>query len=95
MEGLSINETSFPLENGEEGKLAIFLYSGSSDPKPILDWAVNQYAEEDEYIELMDAHMNNPWMRVVITDVNKMNQVKFDDFLRARERDKKLSKIIK
>lgn len=75
--GLSINEAKYDLGKGKKGKIAVLIYSGSGDPKPILDYAVNIYAN-DLYTELIDANLDNPWMRVILSDVNEMNQEIFD-----------------
>lgn len=75
--GLSINEAIYDLENGKKGKIAVLIYSGSGDPKPILDYAVNIYSN-DLFSEFIDANLDNPWMRVILSDVNEMNQEIFD-----------------
>jgi hypothetical protein len=60
------------------------MYSGSGDPQIELDYAISKYTEtkddkEVKYIQLMDSHLNMPWMRTVITGVNEMYQVEFDE----------------
>lgn len=76
--GLTINHSNYPLPNGQQGKIAVFLYTGKSDPKYILDSAVSQYVKNHPYHELIDSHLDNPWMRVVISDINGMVQEEFD-----------------
>lgn len=76
--GLTINESSYKLENGQDAKLAVFIYTGNADPKPILDYAVKEYVGENGYHELIDAHLDNPWTRVILSEINGMNQEEFD-----------------
>ena len=35
--GLKINQSTFPLKDGSDGVIAVFMYSGESDPRGILD----------------------------------------------------------
>ena len=72
--GLTINEAEYDLEKGGKGKIAVFIYVGKSDPKKVLDWAVHEYVETNGYNELVDANLDNPWMRVVVSDINNMKQ---------------------
>lgn len=76
--GLTINEAEYDLPEGGKGKIAVFLYSGESDPKKVLDHAVHLYVESNGYHELIDYNLDNPWMRVVLSDINKMKQEDFD-----------------
>ena len=76
---IKINESIFPLKDGTTGKIGILMYYGEGDPKISLNKAVKQYTKSDKkYIELIDAELSNPWMRVIISGVNKMNQTDFD-----------------
>jgi hypothetical protein len=76
--GLTINEAEYELPEGKKGKIAVFIYSGGADPKKVLDYAVNIYVENAGFHELIDAHLDNPWMRVILSDINNMNQEDFD-----------------
>lgn len=81
--GLTINESEFILENGKVGKIAVFLYCGNYDPQVYLDMAVENYTKkkndvQPHFIELISASLDNPWMRVVISSVNDMFQEVFD-----------------
>jgi hypothetical protein len=69
--GLTINEAEYELEMGGKGKIAVFIYTGSGDPKQILDYAVHEYVERNSYHELIDANLDNPWMRVVLRNCFK------------------------
>ena len=78
IEGLTINQTTYDLPSGLKGVIAVLMYVGNSDPKKVLDFAVDQYVGNEGCNELIDAHLDNPWMRVVISDINNMNQEIFD-----------------
>lgn len=76
--GLTINEAEYALENGGKGKIAVFIYAGISDPKKVLDLAIHQYVGNNGYNELIDANLDNPWMRVVLSNINNMKQEPYD-----------------
>lgn len=86
--GLSINEAEYDLSNNGKGKIAVLIYTGSADPKKVLDYAVSVYVQNEGYHELIDAHLDNPWMRVILSDINNMSQRQFDP---NTDRLKKLS----
>jgi len=76
---LTINEAEYVLPDEKKGTIAVFMYTGGSDPKKILDGAVRTYVKDKSYHELIDAHLDNPWMRVVLSDdINGMKQKVFD-----------------
>ena len=79
IEGLTINEAEYKLENGDNGKIAVLIYNGNKDPKQILDYAVKEYTGKNNYHELIDSHLDNPWMRVIISDINSMKQEEFSN----------------
>jgi hypothetical protein len=60
--GLTINHSTFPLKDGSKGVLAVFIYAGDKDPRPILDWAVSEFTKDCDipYITLIDAQMDCP-----------------------------------
>ena len=76
--GLTINESEYDLEKGGKGKIAVFIYAGKSDPKKILDLAINEYVERNGFHELIDANLDNPWMRVILSNINEMHQEPYD-----------------
>ncbi len=76
--GLTINESEYDLEGGGKGKIAVFIYAGKSDPKKVLDLAAHQYVEGNGHHELIDANLDNPWMRVILSDINGMHQDPYD-----------------
>lgn len=78
MKGMMINEAEFNLENGGKGKIAVFIYTGGGDPEKFLDQAVNGYVEHNGHHQLIDANLDNPWIRVVVSDINRMHQEQYD-----------------
>jgi hypothetical protein len=76
--GLTINEAEYDLPKSGKGKIAVFIYAGGADPAKILDYAIHLYVEDNGYHELIDANLDNPWMRVILSDINSMTQEPFD-----------------
>jgi hypothetical protein len=78
MKGVRINESVWTSDNGNTGKVAIFTYAGDLDPSAVLEQAVRNYVgDSKKYVELMDAHMNCPWMRGIVSGINDMSQVEW------------------
>ena len=91
--GLSINEAEYDLEDGSKGKFAVLLYAGDEDPKFILDWAVSNYTEGVKgYKVLIDAQLNCPWMRVVVSNINDMEQISWEAMDKIISRELKIKK---
>lgn len=76
--GVRISETEYKLPNKQTGKIAVLMYNGNGDPKKTLDYAVSEYVQTNGYYELIDANLDNPWMRVLLSDINSMEQKDFD-----------------
>lgn len=75
---LTINESHYDLDrNKKKGTIAVFIYTGSADPKVVLDEAIRIYTQKNGYHEFIDANLDNPWTRVIMSDVNNMPQWKF------------------
>jgi hypothetical protein len=75
--GLTINESDYKTKKGK-GRIAVFLYGGKKDPRQVLDNAIYQYVGNNGYHELVDSNMDNPWMRVILSDINNIEQKQFD-----------------
>ena len=92
IEGLKINEAEYDLEDGRKGKLAVLIYAGDMDPRSVLDWAVKKYTEgsNGKYYELIDAELNCPWVRVILSNINDMKQITWQQAIR----EIKLNKIL-
>lgn len=92
MSDIRINESTFPLKNGGTGKLAVFIYAGDGDPIAHLKCAIDKYVGDyKDYTELIDSQLNCPWVRVIISDINEMEQCSFEEFIRDMRLDKILS----
>lgn len=76
---LTINKSTYSLEEGRgTGSIAVLIYTGSADPKAVLDEAVRIYTNGQGYHEFIDANLDNPWTRVIMSNVNNMTQDKFN-----------------
>ena len=73
-----ISESEYKLENGGNGKIAVFIYTGSGNPEKVLDYAIHLYVETNAYHQFIDAHLDNPWTRVIMSDINGMKQEEFN-----------------
>lgn len=80
MENVKINISSYELKDKKTSKIAVLMYTGDSDPRPILDEAVKEYTKGKPYHELIDSNLDNPWMRVILEDINDMEQKDFKPF---------------
>ena len=76
-----IKIVEFELVNG---KGAVFAYVGNGDPVRPLDKAIYQYTGGIKHIHLVDANMNNPWVRVVLSDIDEIQTggTDFNEILR-------------
>jgi len=95
IKGLKINESTYNLENGKKGKVAVFIYAGSHDPRPIIDSAIRIYVDGNNYYEFIDSQLNCPWMKVVFSNLNDIKQEKFTDYMFKLNRKRKLEKLNK
>lgn len=86
IEGLTINEANYNLEGNGNGRLAVLIYNGEGEPSRILDEAVRIYTNGQGYHELIDANLDNPWTRVIISHINEMNQDPFNTDLHRMTR---------
>ena len=83
--GLTISESEYKTKRGN-GKLAVFIYSGPSDPRQVIDYAIHQYVGSNGYHELIDANLDNPWMRVILSKINDIHQDEFDSQIHGIEK---------
>ena len=93
IEGMRINESEYDLANGKKGKIAVFLYNGNQDPRSILDYCVKEYVVDNNHYELIDAQLNCPYVRVVLSNIVDMKQCNFDDYMFIENRKRKLKKL--
>jgi len=66
-----IQETEY---NEGKGKMAIFTYKGSGDPVKNLNNAIELYTRGAEYTEFIDANMDNPWHRIIVSGINEITK---------------------
>jgi hypothetical protein len=56
-------------ENEKNYSLAVFMYVGNQNPKDALDEAISTYVGDNEYYELVDDYLDNPWTRVIAKEI--------------------------
>lgn len=78
IDGVIISESIYDLEDGRKGKIAVLFYTGKSDPTKVLDYAVSLYVSNNGFHQLIDANLDNPWMRVILSNINDLKQFPFD-----------------
>ena len=78
MENVKIKEISIPLENGEEGQIAILIYNGEDYPVEKLDWAVSEYVGTAYHYQFVDKNMDNPCVRIIIPYIEGIKLENFD-----------------
>jgi len=78
MKGVKIIEQLFKdNEQNVLGKVAILVGGLDSDnPKEFMDSAVGKYVGHELHNQFVEIHLDNPWTRVVIRDINN---IKFRD----------------
>lgn len=76
---VTLQQARYNSENMLNRHIAILKYPGPSDPYKILDAAVAIFYEKQEgYHELIEASQSNPWMRVLLSEINDLRQERFD-----------------
>lgn len=75
---IKIEESEINLTHNRKGKVAILMHSGDGDPVNELDLAVHQYVGNELHMQFVDINMDNPWVRVIISGINEMEQENFD-----------------
>ena len=99
IEGLTISESVYNLEGNRYGKLAAFIYNGCHDPIEIIEHAIKEYVKGNDYYDLMMTSHDNPWTRVIITNINDIHQEEFDTDIHSIDnastiRNFKIDKIV-
>ncbi len=62
------------LSDKNDVKLIVFIADINSDhPKNDIDRAIAKYTKDRGYIDFVDSHLDNPWIRVVIVDFNNLS----------------------
>ncbi|WP_141491743.1 hypothetical protein [Longimonas halophila] len=68
------------LTNGDDkkGKMAILRGRPQSEnPTSLMNDAVSKYVDNSPYNEFIEIEMDNPWVRVVVGGINKLNYEEF------------------
>lgn len=55
LDNVRINISEYDLESGGKGKIAVLIYTGSADPKAVLDEAVRVYAGGKVHHQFIDS----------------------------------------
>ena len=55
--------------NDKNYSLAVFMYVGNKNPRDVLDEAISTYVGDNEYYELVDDYLDNPWTRVIAKEL--------------------------
>lgn len=86
------------LKDGDKtvGKIAI-MRGGlhSNNPFDTVSKATLKYTNGVPHNQFVDIKLNDPWTRVIISDMSKLKFINYDDYLVQRERSKKINKIIR
>ena len=81
MEKVEIYQQQILGENGKvKGKMAI-LRGGLDSENPIafMDNAVSKYVGNKPYNEFIEIHLDNPWVRVIISEIDELHFVPFEN----------------
>lgn len=78
MEKIQIQERSIELKNGQNGTIAVLIYSGDIDPVEKLDQAVSDYVGNYQYNQFVSTDHKNQKVRVILSCVNEMVKEDFD-----------------
>lgn len=62
------------------GKMAIIVGGiNSANPKGVVDEAVQRYVGEKSFCHFTEIHLDNPWVRIVISGINNVPYQPFKD----------------
>lgn len=83
---IEICEYDLSKDGKKKGKIAI-LRGGlnESNPTAYMNEAVSQYVGRNLYNEFVEIHMDNPWVRVIISNINELD---YDEFTNQRLNEK-------
>jgi hypothetical protein len=51
------------------------------NPTAFMNNAVSEYVQSNGHNQFIEIHMDNPWLRIIIKDIN---DIPFDDFIDQR-----------
>ena len=82
MEDVKIFEQNCVGISGRPNKIAILWGAmNRENPTTYMNAAVNEYAQNKGHNQFIEIHMDNPWIRVIVEDINDL---RFEDFLDQR-----------
>lgn len=88
------NVKIFEQRLSEKCKFAIIVGGVHSDnPKEVVDIAVSNYVGKTPHNQWVDIKLNDPWTRVVTSNIQDLPFENFQTYLKRKERKKKLDKI--
>ncbi len=63
-----------PIKNGNKVAFVTILVGGLnlSNPKSYMDNVVHEFVQGRMYNEYIDANLDNPWLRIIIEDINDL-----------------------
>lgn len=75
-----IFEYPIELKSGKKLYLAILIGGLTSDnPTQYMNDKVSEYIKGELYNEYIDVNLDNPWVRVIITDINNLTEQDFEE----------------
>mgnify|MGYP006911563909 CR=1 FL=1 len=80
MKDVQICEYDLTKDGKKQGKVAI-LRGGLHSENPIahMNSAVSEYVERELFNEFVEIHMDNPWVRVIVSNINELDYKPFEN----------------
>ena len=76
------------------GKVAILRGGLHSDqPTKIMNEAVSKYVGDAKHNQFINIEMNDPWTRLIISGINKLDFKDYNAYVKAKERKGKLDQL--
>jgi len=62
------------INNGKKSVFITLLIGGlnASNPQSFMDYVVSEFVGKRMYNEYVDANLDNPWLRIIIEDINDL-----------------------
>ncbi len=77
----NVEISQYPLigkDGKKKGKIAILRGGLNSDnPIAVMNNAVSQYVERELHNQFVEIHMDNPWVRVILSGINELEYEEF------------------
>ena len=86
----------FEQQLSEKCKLTIMVGGlNSNNPKKVLDEAIVKYVGDTPHNQWVDIKLNNPWTRIITSNIQDLPLQNFGTYLKKKERKEKLDQITK